>query len=511
MKNPLEQDGHVSAAVRTEARRRDLAVKIALLALSVATIAVLIAAALKENILAPWRLHQRRYADILEAKATDDFGRNLAASFDVHMRQIVVPDLGAVDRCVSCHTGYDDPRMAEEPNPYRTHPGAYLTAHEDARFGCTICHRGQGRATDFEDAKAEDRHWDYPLLPLDLTQSACGICHTPTEVRDAGGEIYARGAQLFEAKGCRSCHRLSGLGGALGPALDNEGLKVKGQLPFANVRGPHTVPQWLEEHFDDPQGIVAGSQMPTPGLSRAERAALTTFVLSLQQRDLPGSYLSPEKHLEIYRRSHPEPRTGAQLYSELCSTCHDTGTYGRWDKFFGRFVPAVRGESFRANADPSFVAANIREGRQGTIMPAWGAAAGGLSETDIAALVGFLLDRPVLADELSTEPVAPGARSARGRADRGQLQFLAQCSSCHGPTGEGKLGPALNVPVLATRVTDEFLFRTIADGRTNTAMPAFLAPVRGGFAEQDIDDLVAYLRTLGSAPAVASAVLAEPR
>jgi mono/diheme cytochrome c family protein len=65
--------------------------------------------------------------------------------------------------------------------------------------------------------------------------------------------------------------------------------------------------------------------------------------------------------------------------------------------------------------------------------------------------------------------------------------------------------------VLATRVTDEFLFRTIADGRTNTAMPAFLAPVRGGFAEQDIDDLVAYLRTLGSAPAVASAVLAEPR
>ncbi len=510
MKNPFEHDERVSAAVRAEARRRDFAIKVALLAFGLATIAVLVVAALQENVLVSWRLHQRRYAAILEEKATDDFGRSLAANFDVHMRQIVVPELGVVDRCVSCHTGYDDPRMAGEPNPYRAHPGVHLSAHEDARFGCTICHRGQGRATSFEDAKAEGRHWDYPLLPLDLTQSACGVCHTPAEVRDAGGETYARGAQLFEAKGCRSCHRLNGLGGALGPALDNEGLKVKGQLPFAEVRGAHTVPQWLEEHFDDPQRIVAGSQMPTPGLSRVERTALTTFVLSLQQRDLPGSYLSPEKHLEIYRRTHPEPRTGAQLYTELCSTCHDTGTHGRWDKFFNRFIPAVRGESFRANADPSFVAANIRDGRRGTIMPAWGAAAGGLSEGDVAALTGYLLDRTISADELSTAPVAPGARSARGRSDRGQVRFFAHCSACHGPTGEGKLGPSLSVPVLANRASDEFLFRTIADGRTNTAMPAFLAPNRGGFTDQDIDDLVAYLRTLGPPPAP-SAALAEPR
>ena len=238
------QDERLTPEVREEAARTDRRVKIWLLAVSLATLAVLAGAAIKENYAAPWRLYQIRYGKILREKATDPWGKKLAENFEVQMRQIVVPDLGTVDRCVSCHTGYDDPRMVKEPNPYRTHPGRYLSWHEDARFGCTVCHRGQGRATDFADAKAEDRHWDYPLLPLDLTQSACGLCHTPAEVADRGGEVYARGAALFETKGCRSCHKLNRLGGALGPALDNEGLKVKGQLPFAAIQGPHTVPEW---------------------------------------------------------------------------------------------------------------------------------------------------------------------------------------------------------------------------------------------------------------------------
>ncbi len=368
MDEASERRERLHRSVRAEADRRERAVKIGLLAVSLLTIGLLAVAALRENVFTEWRHYQRQYARILKEKAADPRGRKLAQEFRVEMRQIVVPELSAIDRCVSCHEGMDDPRMTDVPNPHAVHPGDYLAAHEVSRFGCTICHRGQGRAMDLDDAKAEGRHWDYPLLPVELSQSSCGLCHSAREVADRGGEVYAAGVALFEIKGCRSCHKLGGRGGNLGPALDNEGLKVSGQLPMAAVKGPHTLPEWMLEHFADPQRIVAGSRMPCPGLNRGEATALTTFLLSLQKRDLPGSYLTPERHLQIYAEAHPELASGMQLYSRYCSTCHDTGTIGRYDKFFAAFIPAIRGETFVRIADPAYVAANIRLGRMGTIM-----------------------------------------------------------------------------------------------------------------------------------------------
>lgn len=491
MSEANERADRLAAEIRSEALRRDRRVKIGLLAVSLATIGLLIAAAVRESFLAPWRFYQRQYAGILRSKAVDDRGRTLSRDFRVEMKQVVLPELGTIDRCVSCHTGIDDPRMRDVPNPFSVHPGSYLEWHEVNRFGCTICHRGQGRAMSFEDAKAEGRHWDYPLLPVELSQSSCGLCHAPREIADHGGETYAAGAALFEAKGCRSCHKLGGRGGSLGPALDNEGLKVPGNLPMANLQGPHTIPEWILEHFADPQSIVPGSRMPTPGLSRIQATALTTYLLSLQQRDLPGSYLTPDKHLAVYAQAKPEPMSGQELFSRFCSTCHDTGQFGRYDKFLGRFVPAVRGESFRRSADPAFVAANIRQGRTGSIMPAWGEAAGGMSEEDIRQLTSWLLGREVSSAETAAR--APAVLASTGDAGRGAALFVKTCSGCHGAGGEGKIGPSLNNPVLRAQASDAFLAQTIAGGRRNTAMPAWR--VAGGLTDADVRDLIAYIRS----------------
>ena len=89
---------------------------------------------------------------------------------------------------------------------------------------------------------------------------------------------------------------------------------------MAHLEGPHTLPQWLREHFDDPQRVVAGSRMTQPGLARDEATALTTYMLSLQQRDLPESYLSPERHLAVFTQAHPTPHTGAELYASFCAS-----------------------------------------------------------------------------------------------------------------------------------------------------------------------------------------------
>ena len=93
---------------------------------SVVTIGFLVAAAVRENISADWRRHQAVFRGILETKAKDDAARTTARNFPIEIRQVVVPALHTVDRCVTCHQGIDDPRMGDQANPHRTHPQRLL-------------------------------------------------------------------------------------------------------------------------------------------------------------------------------------------------------------------------------------------------------------------------------------------------------------------------------------------------------------------------------------------------
>ena len=135
-----------------------------LLVVSVATLVLLIVSALQENVFDEWRLIRRDYAKILEAKATGDRGKAIAAQFEVGIDQIVLPALGSVDRCITCHTGLDDPRMVDEAQPFTTHPADILFNHPPEEFGCTICHQGQGRATKTAEAHGDSEDWLYPKL-----------------------------------------------------------------------------------------------------------------------------------------------------------------------------------------------------------------------------------------------------------------------------------------------------------------------------------------------------------
>lgn len=474
----------------------DRRVKIWLLITSLGALAALTAAALREEFGSEWRRYQRQYTGILATKAVDEQGRSLLGAHEIKLRQIVVPELGVTDRCVSCHLGIDDPRMTDVPNPFRVHPGEYVQMHPVERFGCTICHRGQGAAVVFAEAKAEGFHWDYPLLPRELTQSSCALCHTPNEVEGVGGERLALGARLFELKGCYSCHKLAGRGGNMGLALDREGLKVKGQLPMTYVDGPHTVPQWLIEHFADPQRIVAGSLMRNPGLSYDETLALTTYMLSLQERDLPRSFISPALNASLAERAEPSNLTGEQLYNRYCSNCHDLGTFGRFDKTYNKFMPAIRGASFLAVADSAFLAANIRNGRPGTLMPGWGIGAGGLSETEIGRVISFLKSAPPGRLVPATELPA-SLDLSRGNAQRGSRDYARLCVGCHGPGGIGNYAPALANTVFQSTADAAFIYRTISYGRIDAAMPAFRRPGKGGLTDAQIEDLVAYVQSLG--------------
>lgn len=485
----------------------DHRVKVWLLVVSLLTIAVLVGAAWREEFGSEWRRHQRRYESILETKATDQRGQDLLARFSVELRQTVVPELNSTDRCISCHTGIDDPRMTDVGNPYSVHPGDYLRDHPPAQYGCTVCHRGQGLAVVFAEVKAAGYFWDYPMLPIEFTQSSCGLCHTPQEVVPRGGDVLAVGQRLFYTKGCLGCHQLNSRGGNMGPALDNEGLKVPHQLPMAAVEGPHTLPQWLVEHFNSPQAVVAGSQMPNPGLSYDETIAMTTFMLSLQERDLPRSYLSPAFFESLAERARPSSLTGEELYGRFCSTCHGTGRFGSYDKFYRIFMPAVRNPAFHEVADSAFIAATINLGRPGTLMPAWEQESGGLSNAEIARIAQYLREGTT-----NTKPsgVATNADLTSGESEIGAEYFKRLCVGCHGAGGVGRLAPALANREFQARAGVEFLFRTIASGRRNTAMPAFLASAGGGLSNEAVIHLIAYIKSLGTSAEAPTASAETP-
>ncbi len=468
----------------------DRGVKVALLVTSGVTLVFLVGAMVRENFLSPWRYHQRQYRGMLLASG-DEQQRQLAEKFDVKIRQVDLPQLGTTDRCVSCHVGLDNPAMAGAKQPYATHSGDLLKHHPVEMYGCTICHQGQGLATVFRESKASDVHWDYPLLPANMTQASCGLCHAAdSPLMHKHAPMLALGRSLLVERGCQACHKLDGVGGQLGPALDGVGLKTRHQLPMAHVHGERTLVSWLKQHFEQPQTVVPGSQMRPPRLTPRENDALTIYMLSLKRRDLPQNYIAPDRIAELNQSLHHKEVRGEALYNRFCVQCHGDGTYSSWDPFFRRFMPAVRGSGLRSVASREYLQEAIEKGRPGTLMPAWGKSGGGLTAGQVKGLVEFLADSSPGAKD------APTGAARRGDAARGGELFAQLCAGCHGSGNQ--LAPVLSNPAFQKTASDEFIVRTIQRGRPDTAMPAFQRAGADGLSGEEIADLLAYLRTPGA-------------
>jgi len=85
-------------------------------------------------------------------------------------------------------------------------------------------------------------------------------------------------------------------------------------------------------------------------------------------------------------------------------------------------------------------------------------------------------------------PTTPEAIAA------GQKLFLAHCSFCHGPNGEGDRGPTLAQPSLP-RATDDVLLQTIIKrGLSGTEMPS------SRLYPDQIQAVAAFVRSLGRRP-----------
>ncbi|MCS7223788.1 MAG: c-type cytochrome [Armatimonadetes bacterium] len=273
------------------------------------------------------------------------------------IRQIHKPELNLVDRCTTCHAGYDKSARWKEfiegkirqarrrnaspkeiqilqallPHP-RTEKCAQcghvqdygvgqcrqcgsrrlaedppiLSKHPFDQFGCTSCHGGQGVALKKEQAHARDeRHWLRPMLPKDYTEAACGHCHR-YEMVIPGAPRLTKGRQLFALLGCFGCHDAKGYEKAvkIGPSLTHIAAKVSDEWLF----------QWLK----NPDQWAPHSRMPMFFLSDDEAWALVAYLKSVSKPlTLP------------YRYPGGNPQKGRQLVRDIgCLGCHNVPGLG---------------------------------------------------------------------------------------------------------------------------------------------------------------------------------------
>lgn len=103
---------------------------------------------------------------------------------------------------------------------------------------------------------------------------------------------------------------------------------------------------------------------------------------------------------------------------------------------------------------------------------------------------------------LMTVPVWAGSR---GDAVKGRDLYLEKCVLCHGARGEGwdwskKVEkPPVPVPDLAQaapRRSDQFLFEVVKGGGEAVGSTRFMPPFGFQLSDQEVWDLVAYMRSL---------------
>jgi hypothetical protein len=330
-----------------------------------------------------WAWTQRQYRAMQAAAETNPEAKASILSRPIEIKQIQANDLGQIDRCTSCHQGMDSiatPTLVNSfaENPFRSHPGDFLKNHPPEKFGCVICHGGQGIATTFlgaahtpknEAQKAEWRkkygwvpteHFERPMLAPPYIQASCAKCHGNFESL-AGTEVVTKGKQLMATHGCLGCHQWKEFGGPISVDLAEEtASKPIGRIDFSHTgldKENMNLLNWIRLHFiKDPWALTPGDPeakfnsepiapsgmqnytLPSaafpdkgPELTADDATALTTYILSARTEKLPYNYYvsgpKEPKFSDLHFSSRKE--AGKWVFDRYgCAGCHGLNAKG---------------------------------------------------------------------------------------------------------------------------------------------------------------------------------------
>jgi cbb3-type cytochrome c oxidase subunit III len=445
-----------------------------LLLSSLGVLALLVAAAVRENLLLEWQQ--------IQAAAHGDEG-----PIAVQLRQVVNPTLRTADRCVSCHVAMGPGEQSVQGPGMAAHPPV---VHDPAEFGCTVCHGGQGRATEKSAAHGRVEFWPEPMLPRSMSEAGCGTCHATVGVahRSALAAAEATVARLD----CLACHRVDARGGTLRP---DEGGMEGPDLSRAGMSGWNAA--WYEAHLATSNAAVSGPWKTSFGpVGEEDRARVDAYLAT--------------------RVAAPRLIAAKSVFlSSGCLGCHKVNGVGgdegpdltrAGEKDPGRlnFAP-VANERTLANWFSAHVRApsSLVEGSQ---MPAMR-----LPDEDVEALTFYTLSlrrRVIPGPYLPRDRMRVERFGAREFASDGTTLFGAFCAGCHGTAGDGRRAPGMKPfpavahPGFLSVASDQLVEQTILRGRPGTRMRAW-GDGSTGLTSADVKALVQELRRMSGTKAPA--------
>jgi mono/diheme cytochrome c family protein len=152
-------------------------------------------------------------------------------------------------------------------------------------------------------------------------------------------------------------------------------------------------------------------------------------------------------------------------------------------------IAPISSAEFLKTRDDTTLRAIISQGQPNIGMSPFSTSYGGpLDDDQVDAIVTFLR-----AWESNPPVEVPPEVAATPVATSGAQTFAEVCAQCHGPNGQGGLGPSLLDSDFQARMTDQELANVINLGHEATAMIGWGEIL----SSQQIDQVVAYIRELG--------------
>lgn len=277
---------------------------------------------------------------------------------DIKVEQVVLPGLyhninftniDRVDRCMTCHVAANRPGFEGEEweAPFRTHPRLDLfvgdgSPHPYNRYGCTSCHSGLDRATDFaraghspmsaEQRERWEREYDWepqhyletPILPADLSEARCISCHANGAWTPQSQRLEV-GRQLMSRMGCFRCHQIDYAAfqdlPRPGPSLDVIAAKTNPGWAYRWIEAPREFrPTTWMPHFFFLENVVGEENL------ERQRIEIASIVAYLWDKSADREYPDPPPG---------DPERGEELFNTIgCTGCHLRDGEASRDDFF---------------------------------------------------------------------------------------------------------------------------------------------------------------------------------
>jgi mono/diheme cytochrome c family protein len=388
---------------------------------------------------------------------------------------------------------------------------------------CSACHESPARLAA-----------DPQQLTDALSQGAAFTPHASVEVPNWAETLPAQertallnflaapdGQRLF-ASYCGACHgrsvSYSGTRSELHDLISRGGLHL--EMPPWRERLTDSEIQTLAAYVVDPEGAPQGAAVFGTYCVSCHGARVPTATDLTQAQEIIasggphqtmpvwGTILTPEQldaltDYALSSSSGVSAELGGELFAQNCVACHGPfGEGGPNPARAGDIIAPISSAEFLQTRDDATLAAIIAQGQPTFGMSPFGETYGGpLGPDEIDALVAFVRGWESNPPVTLPPDVAPSSQAVTGKQ-----VFSEVCTQCHGPEGEGLIGPALRDPSFQAANTDQQIFDTINLGHAATPMIGWGEILS---AEQ-IQQLVEYIRQLGGAAAPSPTPAAGP-